>query len=139
MIYAMFTLVVLTSGVAIHLLRLRIAAVKKGEVSLGYFRLNKGDTAIPRNMEQAANNFSNLFEVPTLFYAAGILSLVLHFETLALSLLAWLFVASRAIHSWIHLTSNNVIRRMQVFLVGNLCLLLMWALIVWQYTLTPMR
>ena len=134
MIYAMFALVLLTTAVAIHLLRLRIAAVKSGKISLSYFSVNKSESPVPSNMEQAAKNFSNLFEVPTLFYVSGCLVLSLHIETLAITLLAWAFVLTRAIHSWIHLTSNNVLHRMKIFLLSNICMLLIWCLIVWNYS-----
>ena len=133
MIYSMFTMIVLTFTVAIYLLSLRIAAVKAGEVKLSAFRLNNaGD--IPSKMLQASRNYSNLFEVPVLFYAVGGLSLSLQLETLSLVILSWVFVVSRLAHSLIHLTTNNVIHRLQAFMAGNICVLLMWIILVWEYT-----
>jgi len=133
MIYSMFAMILLTFSVAVYLLKLRIQAVRKGEVKLSVFRLyNSSD--IPAKMQQASRNYSNLFEMPTLFYCAAILALVLHLDTPLMIVLSWFFVASRAVHSWIHITSNNVIRRLQAFMVGNICILLMWVIIVWQYS-----
>ena len=132
MIYSMFAMILLTLAVAGYLLKLRVDAVKKGEVRLGSFRLNNSE-GIPANMIQASRNYSNLFEMPVLFYCAAILALLLHLDTPALLILSWLFVISRAVHSWIHITSNNVIRRMQVFMAGNICILLMWIILVWRY------
>lgn len=134
MIYPMFAMILLTFAVAAYLFKLRVAAVKSGEVKLSVFRLNDSET-IPTNMQQASRNFSNLFETPVLFYVASVLSISLGIDSPAVLLLGWIFVASRVLHSWIHLTSNNVIRRMQAFMAGNVCVLLIWILIVWEYTI----
>lgn len=133
MIYPMFAMVVLTFVVAIYMLSLRVSAVRSGRVKLSAFRLNNEETMSPR-MLQVARNYSNLFEMPVLFYAAGAVTLALNLNSIAISILAWLFVVSRIVHSLIHITSNNVIRRMQAFMAGNLCILLIWMLIVWDYT-----
>ena len=132
MIYTMFAMLVLTFTVASYLFKLRIAAVQTGKVKLSSFRLNTA-ADMPTDMLQAARNYSNLFEMPVFFYAAGTLSIALGFESPSIILLGWLFVFSRIAHSWIHLTSNNVIHRLQAFMVGNICVLLIWVILVWQY------
>jgi hypothetical protein len=133
MIYAMFAMILLTFIVGAQLFRLRLAAVKSGKVSLGSFRLNSG-TDTPADMLQAMRNYSNLFEVPVLFYIAGTLAITLRIESVSIILLGWIFVIARAVHSWIHLTYNNVIHRMQAFMAGNVCLILMWILLVLNYS-----
>lgn len=133
MIYSMFAMIVLTFSVAGYLLKLRIDAVKTGQVKLGSFRLNNS-TDVPPKMQQASRNYTNLFEVPTLFYSAGVLAIVLHLNTPSIVLLSWIFVASRVAHSWIHVTNNNVIHRLQAFMVGNICVLLMWLILVVEYS-----
>lgn len=132
MVYAMFTMIVLTFAIAIYLFILRVNAVKKGQVKLSQFRLNN-NADVPDRLVQAARNYSNLFEVPLLFYIAGVVALALHLESTTLIILSWMFVISRLIHSWIHLTSNNVLHRLKAFMFGNICVLLMWAILVWQY------
>jgi hypothetical protein len=134
MIYAMFAMLLLTFTVAGYLFKLRVAAVKSGKVKLSSFRLNNTQD-IPPEMEQASRNYSNLFEMPVFFYAAGTIALALNIETLIVTYLGWLFVLTRVVHSWIHLTSNNVIRRMQAFMAGNICVLFMWIILVWEYSL----
>jgi hypothetical protein len=133
MIYPMFALILLTFMVAGYLLRLRITAVKVGEVKLSIFKLNHAEN-MPVKILQAARNYANLFEIPMFFYAAGCVSIALQMNSSSMALLAWLFVLSRAIHSWIHLTNNNVIHRLQAFMAGNICVLLMWVILVWKYT-----
>jgi hypothetical protein len=134
MIYAMFAMILLTFSVAYYMFRLRVKAVKTGHLKLSYFRLNAGVEA-PANITQAARNYSNLFEVPVLFYTAGTLAIALNVESTIMIIVSWIFVISRVAHSWIHLTNNNVIQRMRVFMLGNLCVLLIWGQLVWQYTI----
>jgi hypothetical protein len=133
MLYPMFAMILVTFTVGGYLLKMRIAAVKSGELKLSEFRLNTGEE-VPVKMLQAARNYTNLFEMPVFFYAAGAITLALHLYSPSIILLSWLFVASRIAHSWIHLTSNNVIHRLQAFMAGNICVLLMWIILVWEYT-----
>lgn len=134
MIYAMFTMILLTFTVAGYLFKLRVAAVNAGEVKLSAFRLNDAD-AMPVKMQQASRNYNNLFEIPVFFYAAGTLAIALGLETPSIILLSWLFVLARIVHSWIHITSNNVIRRLQAFMAGNICVLFIWIILMWEYTI----
>lgn len=133
MLYPMFAMILLTFTVAGYLFKMRIAAVKSGEIKLSAFRLNNSED-MPVKMLQAARNYTNLFEMPVFFYAAGTITLALHLYSPSIIFLGWLFVTSRIVHSWIHLTSNNVIRRLQAFIVSNICVLLMWIILIWEYT-----
>jgi len=42
--------------------------------------------------------------------------------------MAWVFVLSRLAHAYVYATSNIVILRFQIFLVGAKVLMLMWAI-----------
>ncbi|ACE85009.1 MAPEG family protein [Cellvibrio japonicus] len=129
MLYPMFGMILLTLAVAGRLLFLRIRAVKSGQVRLSQFRLNQSDN-VPDAIIQASRNYTNLFEIPVLFYAAGCIAVAKNQESLALVILGWLFVLIRAWHSWIHLTHNNVITRMRAFLASNLCVLAIWIILL---------
>lgn len=131
MLYPMFAMVLVTFAVAIYLFRLRFKAIRGGELRLSQFRLNTGE--MPDKMAQAARNYSNLFEVPVLFYAAGATALALGIQTSAMVIVAWVFVVARIIHSLIHLTGNNVIYRLYAYMLGNICVLLLWGLLVASY------
>ncbi|MDF3013255.1 MAG: hypothetical protein K0Q78_1459 [Cellvibrio sp.] len=131
MLYPMFAMVILTFAVAIHLFRLRVKAVKAGEIRISQFRLNTGE--VPDAMAQAARNYSNLFEVPILFYAAGATAIALAIQTPAMVITAWVFVLARVAHSWIHLHGNNVIHRLRAYMLGNICVLVLWGLLVASY------
>jgi len=131
MLYPMFTMVILTFLVAINLFRLRHKAVKAGEVRLSQFRLNTGD--MPDKIIQTANNYANLFEVPMLFYVVCATAIALGIQTPIMVVVAWVFVVARIIHSLIHLTSNNVIFRLYAYVLGSICVLILWVLLIASY------
>lgn len=86
------------------------------------------DSAFPADARQAANNFRNQFELPVLFYVVTILALVTRKADLIFVVLAWVFVLSRIVHAYVHLTSNDVRLRFPIFLVGFIALVIMWVI-----------
>lgn len=82
---------------------------------------------------RAADNFRNLFELPVLFYAAMALIIVSRTESTVLLALAWLFVALRYLHSYIHCTYNRVKDRFSVYLFSGLALWAMWAVMAYTW------
>lgn len=131
MIYPMFAMVLLTFLVASRLLFLRVKALKAGTLTLSQFRLNSGD--IPDNITQTARNYSNLFEIPVLFYVAGVAAIAMRVDGSAIMVAAWLFVLARVLHSWVHLTTNNVINRFRIYVFGNFCVVAMWGLLLMDH------
>ena len=85
---------------------------------------------IPDLVIKTSRNVANLFEVPVLFYTAGVLYVALEISDSVPVTLAWLFVIARVIHTGIHLSYNNVMHRLIVFGLGNLSVLGMWISIV---------
>lgn len=77
---------------------------------------------------QSADHFRNLFEVPVLFYALCGFLAITKLTTLLLLACAWGFVFLRACHTWIHLRSNKVVRRFQVFVASTIVLYVMWGI-----------
>jgi hypothetical protein len=77
---------------------------------------------------QSADHFRNLFEVPVLFYAlCGYLAITSYTSVLLLAC-AWGFVLLRALHTYIHLTHNTVVRRFQAFVASTIVLYVMWGI-----------
>ena len=76
----------------------------------------------------AAENFSNLLEAPVLFYVLCLSLYLTNLVTEGQLLLAWVYVALRAIHSVIHVTSNHVVIRWFFYVASSLCLFVMWAI-----------
>ncbi len=104
--------------------RERGAAFKRGEVRPDDIALNNGN--YPPRARQFANCFSNQFELPVLFFIAIAFILITRVGDVPLLVLAWIFVISRLVHAYIHVTSNIVPRRSLAYTVGAIALFIMW-------------
>jgi hypothetical protein len=118
----------LTTSLIARMAFLRIGAVQRGEISIRYYRLyNEG--VQPDHLQQIGRHVQNHFEVPPLFYVV-VLFLYATQSVTALSVgLAWAYVALRAIHSVVHLGSNDVRTRLGVWLSSTLVLGALWVLL----------
>ncbi len=126
-IWPVFALVFLTFGIGIWLGKLRLLAVKKGDLNPRYYELNRGGR-VPEYLAKVSHNYDNLLALPILFYVISIMLFVTSKVEIAQLVLAWVFVASRYVHSYIHTTYNNVRHRMRVFMIGVVTLISMWCL-----------
>lgn len=77
-------------------------------------------------VEMAANNHRNLFEMPVLFFALIPLLMMTGLDTPTQSILAWIFVLLRAMHSYVHIVPKNIPRRASLFMVSSIVLMAMW-------------
>lgn len=75
---------------------------------------------------RCADNFRSLFEVPTLFYPALIVAFLTAQVNVLTLTLAWVYVASRYVHSAIHTTGNRLRYRLPVFLFSCIVLWVFW-------------
>lgn len=76
--------------------------------------------------ENVSDNFINQFEVPMLFYVF-MLTVMVTYQTDNFYIYgAWLFVASRGLHTIIHCTVNHVLSRFIFHLFGVAVLAVMW-------------
>ena len=115
--------VALTYAIYFLMSKRRMGAIRDGKASVSQFRENQNE---PPESLFVRNNLANQFELPVLFFAA---CLSLHAVGLADTLsiiLAWLFVASRYVHAWIHVTTNRIRHRRPLFIVGFFVLGFMW-------------
>lgn len=129
LVYPMAAMVALTACVLVILFRSRVRAVREGKVSLQYFRIYQGEVE-SEDSAKPSRHFSNLFEAPTLFYAACITAMVVHDTAVAVLVLAWCYVAARVAHAWIHLGGNRIRHRLRAYFAGWLALLAIWVHIV---------
>ncbi|MFT5549474.1 MAG: hypothetical protein ACI9CO_001401 [Candidatus Azotimanducaceae bacterium] len=120
-----FAMAFLTFGIGIWLGKLRFASVKKGDLNLKYYELNTGGK-VPDYLAKVSNNYDNLLALPVLFYVISIILFVTAKVEIAQIVLAWVFVVSRYVHSYIHITYNNVIHRMKAFMLSAATLISMW-------------
>jgi hypothetical protein len=128
-IYPMFALVVLTFTIGFSTGIARLVCAKKGHVDRRYFKLLSG-YAPPDYIVKLGRNFSNLLEVPVLFYALGIILLTLDINNSLMLGFAWAFVGFRIIHSFIHVSYNNPIHRFLAFLLSSSIVLIMWVQLI---------
>ncbi len=122
--YPVFALAVLTVGVGMWMLRLRFAAVARGDINPAYFQLHRGKQ--PDYLAKVSNNYSNLLETPVLFYVAVVFVYITQHVDPGHVALAWAFVGLRCVHSCIHTTYNNVRHRALAFLAGVVVLVAIW-------------
>ena len=104
----------------------RFGALSRREVKVGDIAL--GQRAWPTRPTQIANAYHNQLELPVLFYLLVVLVIVTNTSNSALVALAWVFVATRILHAFIHTTSNFVRYRFYAYLAGVFVLIAMWVL-----------
>jgi hypothetical protein len=118
-------MIILTFVIGVFAVKTRFVSVKKGEVSVKYYKLMHGED-VPETVTKTTRCFNNQFEIPVLFYAGCTLYISLGVESFAGIILAWVFVALRCIHAYIHLTYNNVIHRMSAFWLAFISVVILW-------------
>ncbi len=129
MIYAMFSLSMLTILVGLITVKARFASVKNGQIKVSYFKLMQGQD-IPELVIKTTRCFNNLFEIPVLFYVACALYIALGIESYVAVGIAWLFVVFRCALAYIHITYNEVRHRVLVFGASVLCVFVLWVNLV---------
>ena len=125
-----FVLVALTFFLIFTLGMSRVGVIKRGEVRIPDIAL--GQRAWPARQQQISNCYDNQFQLPVLFYVLTILAIVTRHADYLFVVLAWIFVASRLVHAFIHCTSNYVRYRFFSFAIGLIVLIAMWALFAAQ-------
>lgn len=70
-----------------------------------------------------SNNIANQFETPILFYALCLLVMQSGVSDTLFISLAWLYVALRYLHAYVHISSNFVPVRMKIFAASLIVLL----------------
>jgi hypothetical protein len=101
----------------------RYGAVQSGEAKASQFR---GRLEEPSSSASAANNLMNQFELPVLFHVVCLALFVTSGVAYVPVVLAWLFIISRYVHAWVHLTSNRIRYRQPAFSAGFLVLAALW-------------
>ncbi|HEV7462859.1 MAG TPA: MAPEG family protein [Methyloceanibacter sp.] len=124
----MFAQAALTFALLFWMTILRLRVLRRGEVRPQQVSLR--EPAWPPHVLQIGNAFHNQLELPLLFYVVVLLALTTEALDVIICVLSWMFVLSRFVHAYIHVTSNRLDRRNAVFLVGAIALALMWVIVV---------
>ncbi|MFB3117862.1 MAG: MAPEG family protein [Myxococcota bacterium] len=119
----------LTFSVIAYLGASRLAAIRRGTVSIRYYRRYSEGEQTPR-LQVIGRHTQNHFEVPPLFYIVVLFLYVTNGVTPLAVAFAWLYFASRCVHSFIHLGSNNVTQRAIVFALSGLIMVGLWILLL---------
>ncbi len=121
-----FVQVILTLVVAYMLAYKRVTLVRSGELRGKKISLREPNW--PDDTRKVENSYLNQFELPVLFYVLMILLLITRQADFILMTLAWIFVALRIVHAYVHLTSNRLPLRGPIFILGAIVLTIMWIL-----------
>jgi hypothetical protein len=112
---------------------IRIAIVKARSLAAGDVDLSRRalhPEAWPDYVLKVTNNVRNQFEMPVLFYVIALGLWALAEVNVATLTLAWVFVASRLAHAYIHTGSNIVKYRLRMFKLGTVALVGLFAFAV---------
>ena len=130
-LYPVFAMFLLVSLVLLRMRSQRFAAVRQREVPVEYYRAFQ-DATEPEPLRVIARHFINLFEMPVLFYVTAVMIYVTRQTTPWLVGCAWLYVALRYVHTWIHLGRNDVIARFSAYFGSFAVLVVMWVTLLVQ-------
>jgi hypothetical protein len=119
-----FVLIALTFVLTMLMFFERNRTIYAGKVKIKDIALTKENW--PERAKQVSNAFQNQFEFPVLFYVLVAFALFTRKADLIFVVLSWVFVISRILHAYIHVTSNRVPRRFFIFAFGVLVLAIMW-------------
>src|SRR6476620_9054602 len=109
MLMPVFAKVALTFVLLVCMQFSRMRAIRRGQVPAHSIALREPNW--PPRVTQIGNAYHNQLETPLLFYVLILLAIVTQTADSILFVLSWLFVVSRFVHAYIHLTSNRIDRR----------------------------
>ncbi|MFZ9034825.1 MAG: MAPEG family protein [Francisellaceae bacterium] len=105
----------------------RVQALREGRISIDDFGLMNFCQQKNPWLVVTSRHLEELFQTPILFY---VVMVIIMNDSQLMSItyflvLAWLFTGFRILHSLIHLTYNNTVHRLAIFLTSNTFLLAM--------------
>ena len=104
----------------------RIPAIVAKEIVFDPYRPNSEFHAqIPAQVRWKADNYNNLMEQPTLFYAVALTLAFLGAGAGLNTDLAWLYVGLRVAHSFVQATINLIMPRFAIFMAASVVLLIL--------------
>jgi len=108
----------------------RVKAARDGAVDYRIFKVYRNKEGMTDSMLKMSNHYDNLMTMPILFYVLVIMIYVTQRVNEVFILLAWGYLITRIIHSFIHLGKNHPLKRFFAFGSGVVILLIMllkWA------------
>jgi len=102
----------------------RATAMKTG-IDPNFYKAHQGGME-PAVAVVGVRHYGNLFEMPTVFYAAVLTAFVLGAVGHWTLVFAWGYVAARLVQSAVHLTYNNPAHRGLCFVLGVVFMIALW-------------
>lgn len=125
-------LVLWTLAMCVWLYATRIPALKKHNVVYNPHRPSEEFHAqLPPQVRWKADNYNNLLEQPTIFYAVALTLAILGAGSGLNTGLAWVYVALRIAHSLVQALVNEVMIRFALFAAASIVLLVMALRAAW--------
>ena len=106
-----------------------VKAKKSNAIKFSYFKTYIGE--VPDYVAVSRQTLKNQFELPIFFYFLTAIILVFDQVSQLDLIFAWLFVVSRYLHCYIRLSSNYVLNRAKVFLLGMIILIAWWTIFLY--------
>lgn len=104
----------------------RIPAIRKNKIVMDPQRPGGELLAqLPAEVRWKADDYNNLMEQPTLFYAVALTLALLDADAGLNTGLAWLYVGLRVVHSLVQAIVNIIIIRFAIFMAASFVLLVM--------------
>ena len=103
----------------------RLKAARSGAVDYRIFKLYRNRQNMPDTMLKMNNHYDNLMTMPILFYLIVTMIYVTHNVDNPFIILAWVYVITRLVHSFIHLGQNHPLKRFFTFGTGVIILFVM--------------
>ena len=103
----------------------RVKAARSGDVDYRIFKVYRNKENMPDMMLKISNHYDNLMTMPIVFYLVVTIIYVTQNVDNIFIYLAWAYVATRLVHSFIHLGQNHPLKRFFAFGTGVMILLAM--------------
>lgn len=103
----------------------RVKGARSGNVDYRIFKVYRNKENMPDTMLKMSNHYDNLMTMPILFYLIVTMIYVTQNVDNAFVFLAWAYVITRLVHSFIHLGQNHPLKRFFAFGAGVMILLAM--------------
>ena len=119
-------------GIVLYSFFCRVNSIKAGNLSPYYYKDYQNKSEVPQKLIIIERHVDHQFQVPTVFLVTGAILLSMNAVDSFSVYLAWGFVLSRFVHSYIHLGSNKILWRAGAYATGGIMILSMWGQLLYK-------
>lgn len=130
LIYPMAVYVFYMWLLALYGFRIRLRSITTGQVPIKFYKAFAG-AVLPERLQVVGRHYDNQFQVPILFLITCGIHMTMGMSNYITLVLAWIFVAARFLHAWIHLGSNRLQTRVVAFMVSWAAVVMLWVQLVY--------